>query len=590
MQAQDRTIERWFNRIRTGQLLLPRFQRYEAWPYENIAGLLDSVLKELPVGSALILQIGENRPFVTRPLAGAPEPTERCNEYLLDGQQRLTALWRSLHDSYDDQTFFVQLEEPAPDDDGAVPSRITRQNRWLRGDGRLAPLWADDPIQVYERGLAPVSLLQPSNAGQHRQQWCDTVAGGDLKKSREIENLLRDLQDKIKNFNLPILCLEIGTKPATALDVFVKLNTSGVPLSIFEIIVVQFEGRTSKSMHDLVLDLKKRSPAVESYISPEYFVLQTAALRSHRSPAQASFQMLDLGDLDNEWDKIAEGIQWAVEVMEEESVFDNQRLPTVVVLPVLAALYDYIPRKLDAHANARALVRAYVWRAFATSRYDNASSTRSLQDYRGLRATLQNKASRASIPIFNETDYPLPQIEELIQASWPKRKDTLARTVLAVSIKAGAYDIADGSKATRQRLGDREYHHLFPDSLLIGDGGLTGSESSRALNCALITMSTNRNVSAKEPLKYLTERIDRADLGEPVVRHRLMSHVVPFEELNVGGYANLTSTEARRDKIRADYNSFLEKRSALISSGLEALCAGRNWPEETNPPVAHGPA
>jgi hypothetical protein len=91
--------------------------------------------------------------------------------------------------------------------------------------------------------------VQPSDAGQRRQQWCDTVAGGDLKKSREIENLLRDLQDKVKSFNLPILCLEIGTKPATALDVFVKLNTSGVPLSIFEIIVAQFEGRTGKSMH-----------------------------------------------------------------------------------------------------------------------------------------------------------------------------------------------------------------------------------------------------------------------------------------------------------------------------------------------------
>jgi hypothetical protein len=345
MQAQDRTIERWFNRIRTGQLLLPRFQRHEAWPYENVAGLLDSVLKELPVGSALILQIGENRPFVTRPLAGAPEPTERCNEYLLDGQQRLTALWRSLHDGYDDQIFFVQLKDPTPDDDGAVPSRITRQNRWRRGDGRLAPLWADDPIQIYERGLAPVSLLQPSDTRQ-RRQWCDAVAGDDLKKSREIENLLRDLQDKVKSFNLPILCLEIGTKPATALDVFVKLNTSGVPLNIFEIIVAQFEGRTGKSMHDLVLDLNKRCPAVESYISPEYFVLQIAALRSDRSPAQASFQVLDLGDLDDEWDKIVEGIQWAIEVMEEEAVFDSQRLPTVVVLPVLAALYDYVLESL----------------------------------------------------------------------------------------------------------------------------------------------------------------------------------------------------------------------------------------------------
>jgi hypothetical protein len=159
----------------------------------------------------------------------------------------------------------------------------------------------------------------------------------------------------------------------------------------------------------------------------------------------------------------------------------------------------------------------------------------------------------------------------------------LARAVLAVSIKAGAFDIADGSKATRERLHGREYHHLFPDALLTGDGGLSGSESSRALNCALITMSTNRNVSAKEPLKYLSERINRADLGESVVRDRLRSHVVPFDDLNVGGYAKIAAADARQDKIRADYNAFLRKRAELIYSALNALCQGRNWPEESSP-------
>jgi hypothetical protein len=117
----------------------------------------------------------------------------------------------------------------------------------------------------------------------------------------------------------------------------------------------------------------------------------------------------------------------------------------------------------------------------------------------------------------------------LIDVGWPKRKETLARATLGLSIKAGAFDIADGNQATRERLKNREYHHLFPDSLLRDDGHLTEKERSRALNCVLITMNTNRNISAKEPLKYLAERVDRAELGESVVRDRLRSHVVPFE-------------------------------------------------------------
>jgi len=47
------------------------------------------------------------------------------------------------------------------------------------------------------------------------------------------------------------------------------------------------------------------------------------------------------------------GVTWAAEVLEEEGVFDDQRLPTVTVLPVLAALYKSLPTKLDDYANAR---------------------------------------------------------------------------------------------------------------------------------------------------------------------------------------------------------------------------------------------
>jgi hypothetical protein len=580
VEARDRNIETWFNRIRTGQVRLPRFQRHEAWDDDNVAGLLDAVLRGLPIGSTLILEIGEKEPFVTRPLAGAPAPTERCTEHLLDGQQRLTALWKSLHDLYENLTFFVQIKEPEPDEDGVLPSRVIRVKRWLHRNTQRYPVWADEPEQIFERGLVPALLLLPGDISARRQQWCDKAVKGDLKASRDLENLLRDLQEKIKNFNLPMLCLEVGTKPATALDVFVKMNTSAVPLNAFEIMVAQFEARTGKSMHDLMVDLREKCPALESYASPEQIVLQAAALRSDRTPAQASFHQLDLSDVDTAWEEIAAGVRWAIQVMEEECVFDHQRLPTITILPLLAALHKHLPTALDAHGNARAMVRSYIWRSFVTARYERASSTRSLQDFRGMRDVLQGKEDRSNVPIFKETEYPLPKIDELMEAGWPKRKETLARAILAASIKAGAFDIADGNQATRERLRGREYHHIFPDALLTDDGGLSDRESSRALNCVLITMNTNRNISAKEPLKYLRERIDRADLGETVVRDRLRSHIVPFTELNVGGYALIASVEARREKIQADYDAFLRARAAVISAALTALCQGRNWPTE----------
>jgi len=194
------------------------------------------------------------------------------------------------------------------------------------------------------------------------------------------------------------------------------------------------------------------------------------------------FQDTIIEDLDSAWNAFETGVAWAVDILEQEGVFDSQRLPTTTVLPVLAALHGHLPRGLDALGNARTYIRSYLWRSFATARYDTSSATRALEDFRGLRQLVSGSGSRESVPIFDETQYPIPNVEEIMHASWPKRRDILGRALLAVSLKAGAVDIADGTKATRDNIKKREYHHLFPDALLTGDGGLSEAESSSAVN------------------------------------------------------------------------------------------------------------
>ena len=208
-----------------------------------------------------------------------------------------------------------------------------------------------------------------------------------------------------------------------------------------------------------------------------------------------------------------------------------------------------------------------------TNRYEFSAGSKALQDYRGIVAQLDGDDGNEA-PIFNEKDNPLPTVEELIGSGWPKSRDVLARGIMAISIRNGAIDLADGAPASRESLGQREYHHLFPDSLLKEDGKLGQAMSFRALNCALITWRTNRNIAAKEPIAYLKERIDQAALGEHEIRNRLMSHHVPFDELNVGKYADITSPSDRADQIQGDYEKFLETRAEMILDQAVRLCHG----------------
>lgn len=571
MQAQNRLLPEWFNRVRTGQIRLPRFQRFEAWGSNEVSGLIEAVLRGLPAGAALVLEVGDQEKFISRVMSGAPAPTERVTEHLLDGQQRLTALWKSLNDHYEDRTYFVYFETDIETE--REEPEVFGQARWLK-NGRRFPVWADIPADVYSRGYIPLKLLRPGDLSDEIGRWCDSATGNDPTASRDLERKITKLRERVTTYNIPFLALPVTTPKDIALDVFIKLNTSSVKLTPFDIVVAEIEDRTGQSLHDLVNKLREEVPQVVEYIAPEDLILSVAAMREDKAPTQASYQKLDLDRLVADWANLVAGIKWAVETLEEEHVFDSVRLPTVAVLYSLSALHDYIPSALDARGNAKILIRKYLWRAFLTRRYENAAATMALQDLRGLRSALRDGAPHGDVPIFDDERFPLPTVGELCRAGWPKAKDILARGILAASLKAGALDLADGERATRNHLGKREYHHLFPDHLLTEDGQLPEGMSYLALNCALVTWNTNRNISAKEPLAYLTERTARGVLGEEALRGRLKSHIIPYEALNAGGYAAITNTDQRAAKIKEDYDRFLIARAESILQAAAALCRG----------------
>ena len=186
------------------------------------------------------------------------------------------------------------------------------------------------------------------------------------------------------------------------------MNRSAVQLSAFDIIVAQVEEATGESLHSLVSSLQTRVPLIDSYGSAPELVLSTAALREDLPPTQASYQRLDLDRLVKEWDEIVGGIGFAVSFLDEEKIFDFERLPTIGVLYTLAAINDCIPKVLDASGNAKTILRKYLWRAFATSRYENNAAARSLQDARGLRAMLVEGKPESQVPILTKQNFRSP--------------------------------------------------------------------------------------------------------------------------------------------------------------------------------------
>ena len=552
--AQNRLLPDWFTRIRTRQTVLPRFQRFEAWGHGNITQMFNTILQELPIGAVLVLEIGNEEPFISRTLQGAPPTGERITEHLLDGQQRLTGLWRGLNNNYDARTYFLYLLE---DDETGMPCYVDSIARWQNdGDTERRPFYANQPIEQWKRRMIPLDLCAPGeDQTQAFRKWAkEAITDNDERE--KITNDIYKIRTLFATFNLPFLSLPVWTSKETALDVFIKMNTSAAPLSTYDVVVAQVESAIGKSLHDMIAETRDACPTIAEYYAPEDLALYAGALLQGREPTKTTYMDKDFGGqmLDN-WDRYIEGVKRTAIFLEEERVFDAMRLPTDVVVPVLVALWAQAPDGGDAEGRARVILRKFLWRSFFSNRYEKSTNTRSLADFNEL-CSLVTGSAESSPAIFDNELYPLPHKQELVSAGWPKKKDRVARAILALALKHGGLDLADGSTASRTNLGKREYHHLFPDAHLrrldVSDDKIYCS-----LNCALVTWRTNRTISDKEPERYLAERLDDTLIGEATIAERLRSHLIPYSEM-----------------VANDYDAFLKRRADLVAEEMGKLCNG----------------
>lgn len=550
IEARNRTLPDWMTRVRTGQTVLPRFQRRVAWDRGRVTDLFDTILSDLPVGAALVLEVGDNEPFVSRALKGAEKGTERVTEHLLDGQQRLTALWTGLHNTEDDVTYYLWLD---PDDDSGRSVSVWSEARWRRkGNDKRYPAWLDEPDKLWEQSMVPLELCRPDHDLKAVRDWAKVAIEENDERDVFVDRMSA-IRQKFSSFNLPFLSLPVTTPTDVALDVFTKMNTGGVPLSTFDILVAQVEAAEGHSLQDLIAELRAAVPDIETYYNPDDLVLSAAALLQGRGATNATYLSTSFpAHLIEAWPRISVGADRAAAFLAEEGILDKQRLPSEVVVPVIAALWADAPISMDAEGRARTLIRRYMWRAFFTRRYESSTNSRALTDYLELKAIIADPA--APIPgIFDETHWPAPTLDEIISARWPKNKDRLARSLLALALRAGSLDFADASPVSRASLAHREYHHVFPDAYLAKQGRTPG-EIYRALNCALVTWVTNRKMSAKPPLVYLSDRTKAAELGEAEVRSRLTSHLIPYEPM-----------------AKDDYDDFLKVRAGLMRAEMDRV-------------------
>ena len=348
MEARNRKLEDWYGKIKRGEIKLSRFQRFEAWDRHRICSLIETVIHNLPLGITLVLEVGEQEKFISRFLETSPGDGGRIYEHLLDGQQRLTALWRAFNNNYEWETYFIYIKQfdNYVKDEVREDMTVFFRGRYIKKNGEKYPLWCDAPGQCIERGFIPTHLLKPEDMQSEIDDWLEKATAAlepeegkdelkafyDFKKS--VSDKIKDLRAIVANYNLPYLSLPSQTDKTVALNVFVNMNTNSKPLSTYDIIVAEVENVMGQSLHDLQDALDEKDPNVARYSELSDMILTTSALLQNALPNQRGAWDMDKKVMVDKWDVMECGLSRMAEFLKNEGIYDRQR--ESVQKPVLA--------------------------------------------------------------------------------------------------------------------------------------------------------------------------------------------------------------------------------------------------------------
>jgi hypothetical protein len=149
MQTINFDLSQLLKKIRLGHFLIPQFQRDFTWKEGQTRLLIDSIARNYPVGSLLILGKNDQVPLKSRKLdANYPpkfdqkEIQEEFDEpssesyYVLDGQQRLTSIARVFLDAHPSRNYYFDLKKMYEVFDSESPSWIVSRTRGKKNPER----------------------------------------------------------------------------------------------------------------------------------------------------------------------------------------------------------------------------------------------------------------------------------------------------------------------------------------------------------------------------------------------------------------------------------------------------------------------
>lgn len=537
-----------------GKLQLPDFQRGWVWDDDHIKSLLASISVSYPIGAVMTLVTGNpDVKFRPRPVEGVELPHPIEPEYLLlDGQQRTTSLFLALH---------------SPE---AVPTRDTRGKSMLRhyyADIRacIDPFTdreeaivsvPEDRIQTFRNEIVlDVSTRQAELAFEMfpldivlnpiaTMDWqYDYVENGPGDRDERFEIWQRFAIDVIAAFvayQVPTIELARSTPKDAVCQVFEKVNTGGVSLTVFELLTATYAAED----FNLREDWDRRRERIHAHKVLGRFeatdFIQTITLLStlerrqgviesgetERAPAvsgkRKDMLRLDLTEYRKWADQVTEALEKVVRFLHEEHMYTANNLPYASQVVPLAAAYAKLGDSLSPMPASERL-RRWFWCGIFGEMYGGASESRFANDLVDLDSWIADDGDEPRT--IRDAQF---QADRLL--SLRSRVSAAYKGLFALQMKRGGRDFRTGSLIDANVYFDDavDIHHIFPKAWC-DKNGIESWIADSAINKTAIDAHTNRYIHARAPSKYLAlieeeDGTSAAELDQILLSHDIDPH------------------------------------------------------------------
>lgn len=346
--------------------------------------------------------------------------------------------------------------------------------------------------------------LDPSNIQQRLTRW---------------SNFVTEVIQAYQQYQIPIILLTKETPREAVCQVFEKVNTGGVFLTVFELLTASYAADDYNLREDWARRQRrlKRFPVLDNVQNTDF--LQAVTLLATRSCTRRDILKLTLEEYKTWADLIAKGFEKAAKLLHTLKIFTAKDLPYQPQLTVLAAIFAKLGIEGD-NAGTRAKLERWYWCGVFGEIYSGAVETRLAKDLAEVLEWINNSACEPDT--INNASFISARLTSL-----RNRNSAAYKGLSSLLMRAGAYDFCTDVAIDTQMYFDEkiDIHHIFPQQWC-KDQGINPKLWDSVLNKTPLSARTNRMLGGKAPSVYLPNIQNKARISSERMDDILRSHVI----------------------------------------------------------------